>query len=98
MTSPEQAVINPVEIIQDQLGINEAAAADFANIQIICPGKEDEASSLGDFMTSDHGSEKGALRIIKNIAAQVEKGESPEEALVTTLGMLAVVQDPETVP
>lgn len=97
-TNPEVGVIDPVAMLQDRLGIDEAEAADLANIQVRCPAPgQTEEASLGDFMASKHGSEQGALEIVEDIAAEVqEQGVSHEEAIVRTLGKRAVVRDEDT--
>ena len=89
--------VDPVEMLQDRLGIDQAAAADLASIEISCPAPgRTERSSLGDFLSSDHGTEQGALAIVEDIAAEAQEGATHEEAIVRTLGKRAVVRDPDT--
>lgn len=87
---PEATVIDPVAMLQDRLGVDEAQARDFANIQVACPiPGQDREASLGEFMTSEHGADKAAQ--IVDIATQAqERGAAPEEALAQALGFAAV--------
>ncbi|HVA10712.1 MAG TPA: hypothetical protein VNG32_00915 [Candidatus Dormibacteraeota bacterium] len=96
-----EAVNDTVAILQEELGIDEDAARDLADIQIICPAEEGggKTSSFGDFAASKHGAEHGASRMVKAIANEVkrEKGKiSHEEALVRTVGSLSIIRDDNT--
>ncbi|MBI3624239.1 hypothetical protein HY218_01255, partial [Candidatus Saccharibacteria bacterium] len=57
-------------------------------VACIFPGPDRE-SSLGEFMSSEHGAEK-AMTIVDIATGAQEKGASPEEALAQALGFAAV--------
>lgn len=85
-----EVAINPILMLQDKLGISEEQARDLADIQVVCPVPgQDRQESLGEFMTSEHGTDK-AKTIVETAQMHKEKGATPEEAVGYALGFAAV--------
>lgn len=81
---------DPIEMLQT-LGMDEAEARDLASVVVVCPiPGADRNSSLGEFMTSEHGKAK-ATTILETAKNAKEKGASNEEAIGQALGFTALL-------
>ncbi|HEY4963812.1 MAG TPA: hypothetical protein VIH90_03905 [Candidatus Saccharimonadales bacterium] len=95
-----------IAMLQQELGVSEDVAASFASVVVECPKPgEGRDSTLAEFITSEHGTDKKDV-IIERTKAGLERGASPDEALIGALGFSAKVDEtgqlvrftPEAVP
>lgn len=83
----------PSRLLEERLGVSLVEAEDLSRIEVACPlPGEGRQSSLGEFMTSEHGAGHSA-HIINLARTAIERGASPEDAISQALGFAAVRDD-----